>query len=284
MTNYYAILHVLPSAEIDVIKAAYKALARKYHPDTFNGDKAYAGRRMQEINDAFAVIGDPEKRMKYDAERKKANEEDEFSANGDVDDAQLEADWVVACKYCPEATESFNHLNKLSRSLAFAFKSYLLDSKQFSECRTIRDKFRVQFLTNYFGLNPAIQKIGEKLVLAGELVAAKSVNRAVKVMGASLSETRLLQGLATDFPHLTISIYSTQQPSPLRQLFQEVTQGNPNLSLSQYDKLLRTLSIPFKLNSSNASYVISYGGHECIVSYKDISSWIAANLSDRIDK
>ena len=53
MKDYYSILHVLPSAEIDVIKAAYKALARKYHPDTFVGDKAYASKRMQEINDAF---------------------------------------------------------------------------------------------------------------------------------------------------------------------------------------------------------------------------------------
>ena len=50
MKDYYAILHVLPSAEIDVIKAAYRALSRKYHPDTFEGDKAYASKRMQEIN------------------------------------------------------------------------------------------------------------------------------------------------------------------------------------------------------------------------------------------
>jgi len=70
MKDYYSILHVLPSAEIDVIKAAYKALARKYHPDTFDGDKKYASQRMQEINDSFGVIGDPEKRNKYDAERK----------------------------------------------------------------------------------------------------------------------------------------------------------------------------------------------------------------------
>jgi hypothetical protein len=88
----------------------------------------------------------------------------------------------------------------LSRALAFAFKSYLLDSKQFSECDHIREKFRAEFLTNYFGLNPSIQSIGEKLVLAGETKAAQSVNRAVKVMGQSIDPTTLIESIESDYP------------------------------------------------------------------------------------
>jgi curved DNA-binding protein CbpA len=278
MTDYYSILHVLPSAEIDVIKAAYKALARKYHPDTYAGDKAYAGKRMQEINDAFGVIGDPDKRKKYDEKRKAANQEDEFSLNGEENDAQLEADWNVACKYCPEASGCFAHLNKLSRSLAFAFKSYLLDSKQFSECLKIRDKFRAEFLKNYFGANPAIQEIGEELVIAGEIAAAKSVNQAVKVMGSSLKLELLLRQLASDFPKLKVSVFCARHQPALRKLFEEITKGNP--SLSQCDELLQSLAIPFTTSSSKASYKITYGGKVYTVSYRDITGWIADTLKN----
>jgi hypothetical protein len=59
--DYYAILGVNPSAEPEVIKAAYNALARKHHPDT--GGNA---ERMKGINEAFEVLSDTAKRARYD--------------------------------------------------------------------------------------------------------------------------------------------------------------------------------------------------------------------------
>jgi curved DNA-binding protein CbpA len=284
MKDYYAILHVLPSAEIDVIKAAYKALARKYHPDTFEGDKAYASKRMQEINDAFGVIGDPEKRKKYDAERKAANQEDEFTSNGDEPDARLEEDWKVACKYCPEAADCFIHLNKLSRSLAFAFKSYLLDSKQFSASRTIRDKFRAEFLNNYFGTNPTVQEIGEILILSGELEAARSVNKAAKVLGASLDIAHLVQSLERDFHNLGPILKSfTSQSLTAQKLFKELQKHKHDLfvyenSLRLSEELMKTLGIAYKKHSVICYYQISYEGTESQVTFRNTLKWIINNL------
>ena len=280
MKDYYSILHVLPSAEIDVIKAAYRALSRKYHPDTYAGDKAYAGKRMQEINDAFGVIGDPEKRKKYDAERKAANQEDEFTSNDNDVDTRLEEDWMVACKYCPEATESFIHLNKLSRSLAFAFKSYLLDSKQFSECQTIRDKFRAEFLNNYFGSNPAVQEIGEKLVLAGELKAAKSVNRAVKVMGASLVVINLIKTLKPEYPHVLVvqTLNSTNTKS--QKLFLEISRNPYNWNL--YHELFNILGITYEVTIWG-NYKFTYQGKTITVRDSLMGKWVADNLSNHPD-
>ena len=63
--DYYSILGVTPSAEDVVIRAAYRALMRHYHPDT-NPDPE-AQRRAQEITAAFAVLRDPAKRAEYDA-------------------------------------------------------------------------------------------------------------------------------------------------------------------------------------------------------------------------
>jgi curved DNA-binding protein CbpA len=62
--DYYEVLQVHPRAEAEVIRAAYRTLARKYHPD-HGGDPA----RMIALNDAWDVLGDPSRRAEYDTAR-----------------------------------------------------------------------------------------------------------------------------------------------------------------------------------------------------------------------
>ncbi len=63
----YKILQVDPEAEEEVIVAAYRRLARKYHPDTATGTEALG--RMQAINAAWELIGGPKRRAAYDRQR-----------------------------------------------------------------------------------------------------------------------------------------------------------------------------------------------------------------------
>jgi len=64
--DYYAILGVNPECSDHEIKAAYRTLARKYHPDVNSGNKI-SEIRFKEIGEAYSVLGNPEKRRKYDA-------------------------------------------------------------------------------------------------------------------------------------------------------------------------------------------------------------------------
>ncbi|MFN3368506.1 MAG: DnaJ domain-containing protein, partial [Thermus sp.] len=64
MKDYYAILGVPRNATQEEIKRAYKRLARQYHPDVNKSPEAEE--RFKEINEAYAVLSDPEKRRIYD--------------------------------------------------------------------------------------------------------------------------------------------------------------------------------------------------------------------------
>lgn len=63
--DYYSVLGVSKTASDDEIKKAFRKLARKHHPDLNPGDKA-AEAKFKELNEANEVLGDPEKRKKYD--------------------------------------------------------------------------------------------------------------------------------------------------------------------------------------------------------------------------
>ncbi len=82
-SNHYDTLRVLPGAEDAVIRAAFRALIRLYHPDANSDPQAQA--RAREIIAAFAVLGDPGKRAAYDtmsplSDYPKSREQAEFAA------------------------------------------------------------------------------------------------------------------------------------------------------------------------------------------------------------
>jgi len=62
--DYYAVLGVPRDASAEDIKKAFRRLARKYHPDV--SKEKDAEQRMREVNEAYAVLSDPEKRAAYD--------------------------------------------------------------------------------------------------------------------------------------------------------------------------------------------------------------------------
>lgn len=79
--DYYNILGIDRNASSEEIKKAYYKLARKHHPDLHKGDEAES-RKFQQINEAYEVLKDPDKRRKYDAFGTTGDRQDQFEGFG----------------------------------------------------------------------------------------------------------------------------------------------------------------------------------------------------------
>jgi curved DNA-binding protein CbpA len=189
--DYYAILGVHPTAEIAVIGAAYKALAKRYHPDVSQDNPEEAHRRMQEINEAYEILSDTTKRKEYDDLKGSGTQEAEDFFRGEEDKEPkydpLEEDWKVALEYYPQLQEYLNELSRISWKLGYGFKAYIIDSREYRKSEKIYINMRKQFLERYFGENETINEFAKNLIFQGKKEALAELNKVVRILGINKS-------------------------------------------------------------------------------------------------
>jgi curved DNA-binding protein CbpA len=217
--DYYAILGILPIAEDIVIRAAYKALAQRYHPDRCKDDIAAANKILADLNEAYSILSDAEKRRRYDNERGKVTQSSDSYFATESDDFQpeydpLEEDWIIARKFYPDLPEIESQLCRISWRLAYSFRAYLLEEKKFESRYKVAISLERQFLEIYFGTNPRIINFAKKLIDLGHKKAAKSLNEAIRIFGDNVDAERIRQQITKEFnleeklPSTTISLHS----------------------------------------------------------------------------
>ncbi len=211
--DYYRILGVLDDAEDIVIRAAYKALAQRYHPDKWTGSPEEATRRMQEINEAYAVLSDPNKRKQYDSSRGAAEFEEQGAEYEDDLVDSLESDWKEVLVYFPDLKIIAERLSKTSKSLEYTYKVIVLEHKKFNDRHKLADNLEQHFLETYFGKNQKIINFAKQLIAIGDKKSAKELNRAVNLLGSEVD------------PHLIINKIVEKNKRPAK--------PNPTYSSSQ---------------------------------------------------
>ena len=185
--DYYGILGILPTAEDIVIRAAYKALAQRYHPDRAE-DKESATKLLQELNEAYSILSDPHQRRKYDEFRGETPQAadsvftEDAIPSGDEDDP-LYRDWRVVVEIYPELKEIVANLDKMAFRLGYAFRANMLETKRFSDGRKIAGEMETKFIETYFGTNLDIHSFARFLIEIGRRDAAKTLNEGARIVG-----------------------------------------------------------------------------------------------------
>lgn len=205
-TDHYHTLGISPDAEDVVVRAAYRALAQRYHPDRWQGDAQVANARMAEVNLAYEVLSDPTRRRAYDDERARTASDSEFESKSDPDveaafDTALQEvneRWAVAVSIFPDLATLRQELQRYSKSLAFSFVTVLLDTKKFQERNQIARAMERRFLERFFGTDSKITEFAKHLIGEGMRDAALLLNRLVDVMGSEVNPDLLIRKVEAD--------------------------------------------------------------------------------------
>ncbi len=189
--DYYAILGCAPNADQSVIQAAYRALAKKHHPDANQGsDESKA--KFQELQEAYEVLSNPTKRAYYDSMRAGTGGREYAPGEEHADDssainAELQKRWEIVKEYYADADQMAIQLGRISPNLKLIFQIILLDTKAFKEARQIARNIEDIYLTRYFGENGDIKSFAKKLLLHKILYqhadALRELNQTISVLG-----------------------------------------------------------------------------------------------------
>jgi len=186
--DYYSILGVSRGAPDFVIQAAYRAMAKKYHPDTYKGNKKEAERKIREINEAYSTLSSQQNRKNYDSglEKKDAAKAEEFSET-DFSDIKI-PDWEVVEQYYPDIEESRVKLSKLSDEISILFQILIVENKEYERADFYADQLKSYYLTKYFGEDERAHRFAEHLLQNDLKEAALELNRDIRILGSRQSK------------------------------------------------------------------------------------------------
>ena len=205
MKDYYRILGVLDDAEDIIIRAAYKALAQRYHPDKWRGDSTEANQRMSDINEAYGILSDDEKRKIYDNEyyknkpRDEKEKEEEFEGDfNEFQDEDVES-WIIACEFFPSIEYDYLDLKKYDLVLANTFRTEILVNQDFKNSYYLRSNYENEYLSRYYGRNKELQDLAKYLIHANHKKAALRLNKLIKTIGETIDANRIKNKILREF-------------------------------------------------------------------------------------
>ena len=109
--DYYQVLGIAPSASYQEVKAAYRALSLKWHPD--RNPNVEVTSVMQDINEAYSILGNEERRKRYDREyskfrsETKEKQQQSWNYSYDVHDDELREDIAQAHQQAKDFVDQF---------------------------------------------------------------------------------------------------------------------------------------------------------------------------------
>lgn len=180
MRTYYDVLGVAADTPDVVIKAAFRALAKEYHPDRAQADSGDTDRFI-EIQTAYAVLSKPESRSLYDSELQEAflsatHQPASASATGGM---PAPAPWSSTRHNTAEIERICARLSLYSEPLAQSFYESCLRGECGDDPWRFARELESGFFKEYFGDDPDVQAFARLLLLGSRTGAALTLNQLV---------------------------------------------------------------------------------------------------------
>jgi curved DNA-binding protein CbpA len=196
--DYYDVLGVAPDADPEVVRAAYRALAKKYHPDSRLEGKAEAEKKLREVNQAYEVLSSPVDREKYDRQRSARHQNSDSGDSNRVEETlhtKDESHWRIIEQRHPEIQFKYKQLLKISRPLAEAFRSRIIRERAFTKYDQISSELIDQFSSRYFGTNQTLRQFGLWCLFTDKREAARELNQIIAKLGTPQDPSQILAQL-----------------------------------------------------------------------------------------
>ncbi|MBS0314183.1 MAG: J domain-containing protein [Proteobacteria bacterium] len=178
----FEVLGVSQNASPEVIRAAYKALAKEFHPDRATGNNG----KMAELNAAYEILSNEEKRAHYLNDNQNQPKTSHHNPASEMQRTIYQSrEWQIAAMAFPKIAELYLQLERIHPILAERFAKNLLAAKKFELLEHQAEKARRDFLRENFGHDWRLQEIG-KYLLTNRLL--DDANR-LKEMLAVLSDS-----------------------------------------------------------------------------------------------
>ena len=202
--EYYSILGVLPNTGNIFIETAYKALVKIYDLDDFTGPKEEAHRKLKEINEAYSVLSDPDKKKKYDESYGSAEQKESFYFKDKNKDQippynPLKVDWDLAVEHHPDLTELENKLAQISWRLGYSYRAYIIETGLFTERIRLAHDLEQDFLKIYFGPKPEMMNFAHSLLKTGNKPATRALNRSLRSFGKATKNDKIINQIRFEY-------------------------------------------------------------------------------------
>jgi DnaJ-class molecular chaperone len=162
--DYYQILGVSRAADEKDIKKAYRQLARKYHPDVNPGNQA-AEARFKQINEAYEVLSDAEKRKKYDKYGDQWQHADDFARAASTQGSQQWRQYTAGGG--TQTGYEFEDMGDLGNIFDNLFRGFNVggsnNAQQFTKAKSVQDVIEVTLEEAANGATRTFQLQGEEL-------------------------------------------------------------------------------------------------------------------------
>lgn len=192
--DYFAILGLSSQAPPEVVKAAHRALAKKFHPDLHSGEDkdTEAEQRFQEIQEAYEVLRDEDKLKQYQHLRAQMQiqmqQQHAAPAGPQIRPRvylKLDDRWDHLVRQHPELSQRYAKFCFLSHKLGRQYKLIILGAPNPARFKRVGAKLERKFYSRHFSYHRSLQTLAKKL-------AANHRRHAVRMLQAEIRGRRLV--------------------------------------------------------------------------------------------